>query len=70
MHRCLTTQELGQIIQQRRVELGLTQQQLSEYTGYSRRLIGDIENGKPGVAVSKIFTLLNGLGLNICIEAR
>ncbi|WP_163102283.1 helix-turn-helix domain-containing protein [Peribacillus alkalitolerans] len=58
---------LGKLIQEKRKELGITQNQLSHVTELSRNYISDIENGRytPSVdSLSKIAIYLK-LDLNV-----
>ena len=56
---------LGRLVRQRRKELGLTQADLAEATGYSKRLIGELENGRDTVGVGKILWICDNIGMDI-----
>lgn len=63
----LDKRNLGKVIKNRRKELMLTQNQVSEVTGLSRNYISDIENGRysPSIdSLSRIAIYLN-LDLNV-----
>jgi transcriptional regulator with XRE-family HTH domain len=54
--------EIGLVISKKRNELGLTQQEVADATGFSRNYISDMENGRyaPSLdALSKLAVVLN-----------
>lgn len=53
------------IIQERRNLLGLTQQDLSDYTGLSLRIIKSIESGKGNPTINTLTKIAEVLGLEI-----
>lgn len=57
--------DLGALIQRARVRGGLTQQQLAEHMGISRRYVSEMESGKPGLYTSRLFDLLTELGIRL-----
>ena len=60
----------GDLIKERRAVLGLTQQDLSDYTGLSVRLIKSVEaeNGNPSLAtLEKIAEIL---GLEVVMQVK
>ena len=59
------SEELGNIIRNRRKELKYTQAFLSEYTGLSVSFISDVERGKTTVEIGKVMQLISILGLDI-----
>ena len=60
----------GQVLRQRRKELGYTQAFVSEFTGFSVSFISDLENGKSTAELGKAIYLANLLGLDISIKPR
>ena len=62
--------QLGQMIRERRKELGYTQSYISEFTGFSVSFISDLENGKETAEIGKAMTLISLLGLDIKLERR
>ena len=62
--------DLGGLIRLRRRELGMTQADISRLTGFSMRLIGEIERGKEHVAADKILRLLDVLNLTMVVHVE
>ena len=60
----------GNLIKQRRAVLGLTQQDLSDYTGLSLRIIKSIEADKGNPSMSTIEKIADVLGLEIVIKVK
>lgn len=52
-------------IRQRRIDIGMTQEQLALIAGVGRDLIIQIENGRSGVAIGKVSRILKTLGLTL-----
>lgn len=69
MHINMTKNEIGQIIKERRVYLGITQKDLAEIVGISLRSLVDIEKGNGNPTIDQITKILNALGLTIKISA-
>lgn len=64
---------LGTIIQTKRKQLGLTQNEFSKLTGFHRSYISDIENGMRNVALVNLYKIAEGLrvdGSNLLITAE
>ena len=68
--RILTMADLGELIRLRRRELGMTQADVSRCTGFSTRLIGEIEHGKEHVAADKLLTILDVLNMTMVIHTE
>lgn len=62
--------ELGPIIRKRRKDLGFTQAQVALLTGFSPRLIGEIERGRGTVGIDKVITYAQGLGIDLLARTR
>lgn len=62
--------EFGQVLRQRRKELGYTQVFLSEFSGFSVTFISDLENGKSTAELGKAIYLANLLGLDLMMTPR
>ena len=58
------------IIKERRTLLGLTQQDLADYTGVSLRIIKSIEAGKGNPSVSTLSKIAEVLGLELRLQIR
>ena len=58
------TRLFGQRVRQRRLELGLSQEQLAEASGLHRTYVGSLERGERNVALLNILRLANGLELD------
>ena len=65
-----STFEFGSVIRSKRKNLGYTQAQLSEYTGFSTSFISNLENGKETAELEKSLFLLQLLGLDLEINNR
>jgi DNA-binding XRE family transcriptional regulator len=61
--------ELGLMIRQARMELGLTQEELAEKSGTTKHYISKIENNKTGIELSTLSKIIEGgLGKSLRIE--
>lgn len=62
--------EIGYAIKQRRAELGLTQAQLAEKSGVSKRCLWSMELGRnTGVQLDKLIAVLAALDLELTLGA-
>lgn len=61
---------LGAAIRERRRRLGITQDDLAASIGVSRRVIGQLENGKETVHLGIVLRAAQAVGLNVGVEAR
>ena len=68
--RILTMQELGQPIRLRRKELKMTQADVSLLTGFSMRLIGEIERGKEHVGADKLLMIFDVLNMTMFVHVE
>lgn len=60
--------EIGYAIKDRRAELGVTQAQLAEAAGVSKRCLWSLELGQnPGVQLDKLTAVLGALGLGLAV---
>lgn len=57
--------DLGAAARQKREALGLTQQSAATRAGVTRDWLQSFEAGKPGVSLSRVFTVLNSLNLHL-----
>jgi transcriptional regulator with XRE-family HTH domain len=58
------------IIRERRTLLGLTQQDLADYTGLSLRIIKSIEVGKGNPSMGTLTKIAEVLGLEIIMKVK
>lgn len=58
------------IIKERRTILGLTQQDLSDYTGLSVRFIKSVESGRANPSVQSLAKIAEVLGLEIVLKVK
>lgn len=62
--------EIGYAIKQRRAELGLTQAQLAERAGVSKRCLWSMELGRnSGVQLDKLIAVLSALDLDLTLSS-
>ena len=59
-----------QLIKERRNLLGLTQQDLADYTGLSLRIIKSIESGKGNPSIGTLGKIAEVLGLEIELRVK
>ncbi len=58
------------IIKERRFLLGLTQQDLADYTGLSLRIVKSIEVGKGNPFVATLSKIADTLGLELLLRVK
>lgn len=61
--RVITAGDLGNLVHDRRGELGWTQAELAERAGASRLWVSQVESGHPGASLAKVLQLLASLGM-------
>lgn len=60
--------QIGQVVKDRRIAMGITQSQLAELSNTSRSLVYRVEKGATnGVAFDKLFDVLKALGLELAV---
>jgi len=64
------TMKFGNLIKERRALLGLTQQDLSDYTGLSVRIIKSIEADKGNPSLNTLEKIAETLGLEIVMKVK
>lgn len=67
--RVLSAGDLGRFLADLRAERDLTQDELADLLGISRRYIYEIESGKPTIYTDRLFNLLRVLDANLVIDA-
>ena len=59
---------LGQIIQQSRLQQGLSQRALAQALGVSQKWVWEMEQGKPGILMDRLFKTLKATGITLYAE--
>jgi len=59
---------LGQIIQQSRMQQGFSQRDLAKMLGISQKWIWEMEQGKPGLLMDRLFLVLERTGVTLSAE--
>ncbi len=62
--------DLGFIIRERRVDLGLTQVQLAQACGCSPRFVGELERGIAGGNIKQVIRICRSLGIDLFAKVR
>ena len=60
-----TASDLGALIRERRLKLGLDQITLAQNAGTSRKWLIEVENGKPRAEIGLILRTLKALGVTL-----
>lgn len=61
---------MGIIIRERRIMLGLTQQELADYAGTSLRLIVSLENNKANPSLKALKAIAAVLGMEVTLKIK
>ena len=64
------TMRYGDLIKERRAILGLTQQDLSDYTGLSLRIIKSVESEKGNPSLKTLEKIAEVLGLELILTVK
>ena len=59
---------LGQIIQQSRLQQGISQRELANMLGISQKWVWEMEQGKPGLLMDRLFLMLEKTGVTLSAE--
>ena len=59
---------LGQIIQQSRLQQGFSQRALADMLGISQKWVWEMEQGKPGLLMDRLFLILEKTGVTLSAE--
>jgi transcriptional regulator with XRE-family HTH domain len=62
--------KLGEIVKVKRTQLGLKQAEAAALCKVGTRFLSDLENGKTSLHMGKVFSVLNGLGLNLLVGEK
>lgn len=65
-----STLSMGDIIQQRRKVLNLTQQELADYAGVSLRMLVALENNKANPSLKSLNALASVLGMELTLKVK
>jgi len=59
---------LGQVIQQSRLQQGFSQRELARMLGVSQRWVWEMEQGKQGLLMDRLFMILEKTGVKLSAE--
>jgi len=59
---------LGQVIQQSRLQQNLSQRDLASMLGISQKWVWEMEQGKPGILMNRLFEMLKATGITLYAE--
>ena len=59
---------LGQVIQQSRMQQGFSQRELAKMLGISQKWVWEMEQGKPGILMERLFSMLDKTGVSLLAE--
>ena len=59
---------LGQVIQQSRLQRGFSQRALADILGVSQKWVWEMEQGKPGLLMDRLFLILEKTGVTLSAE--
>ena len=56
---------LGQVIQQSRIQQDMSQRDLAAALGISQKWVWEMEQGKPGILMERLFKVLDATGITL-----
>ena len=59
---------LGQVIQQSRLQQGFSQRDLASMLGISQKWVWEMEQGKPGLLMDRLFMIMEKTGVTLSAE--
>ncbi|MCL2121103.1 MAG: helix-turn-helix domain-containing protein [Clostridiales bacterium] len=59
---------LGQVLQQSRMQLGISQRELAKLLGTSQKWVWEMEQGKPGLLMERLFLILEKTEVTLLAE--
>lgn len=65
-----TTSDIGNLLRERREELHLTQKEIAEKLGVSRKWYIEMEQGKPTIELYRVLDVFWALDLTLQIEVK
>ena len=66
----MTVEAIGEMVRRVRLERNYSQQQFADLAGVGRRLVSDVENGKPTSEIGKVLQVLTALGIDFTLGER
>jgi HTH-type transcriptional regulator/antitoxin HipB len=66
--RIRTPTDLGALIRDRRIKLGLDQRSLAQKVGVSRQWIVEVEKGRPRAEIGLLLRTINALGILLATD--
>ncbi len=66
--KVVSPQALGLMLQQARLAVGLTQQQLADELSVSQRYVWEMESGKQSLAMTRLFAIMRRTGMTLTAE--
>lgn len=62
--------EIGKVIKERRALLGISQQDLSDYSGVGISTVKDLERGKGNPSIETLKKILDVVGLEMVLQVK
>ena len=59
---------LGQVLQQSRMQMGISQRELANLLGISQKWVWEMEQGKPGLLMERLFLILEKTEVTLLAE--
>ncbi|MCL2165751.1 MAG: helix-turn-helix domain-containing protein [Clostridiales bacterium] len=59
---------LGQVLQQSRMQQGISQRELAKLLGISQKWVWEMEQGKPGLLMERLFLMLEKTEVTLLAE--
>ena len=59
---------LGHVIQQSRLQQGFSQRELAKMLGIGQKWVWEMEQGKPGVLMERLFQIMGKVGVTLTAE--
>ena len=59
---------LGQVLQQSRMQQGISQRELANLLGISQKWVWEMEQGKPGLLMERLFMILEKTEVTLLAE--
>jgi transcriptional regulator with XRE-family HTH domain len=62
--------EIGKVIKERRALLGISQQDLSDFSGVGISTVKDLERGKGNTSIETLKKILDVVGLEMVLQVK